>query len=266
MIQGERPPHERIRHPENHPACVEARGRLERFLTGDQSLSEDRALHAHLARCSGCNARYRETLLMTARLERDRRERAVDREARLERTQQMATAANLKRARTRRWRAAVLPIGAVLVIAQLLAFVDGGASAQAKVEHGGAQVGEQLLDASTESFELARGDWLTTFEDSRLAIQSEGARAGLDGAARVLIERLDGLTLRLERGALEVEGACTIRGRFGLVEVSEGRARITVEAGNIVVENRAGAVRLVDALGSRAIEPGRLLELAQARP
>lgn len=264
MIEGETNPPARRPAPEGEAACAKARERVVRFLSGTQGLEEDRALHAHLARCSDCNEHYREVLLAAARVARERRLGGDS-----SRTELAAVATTTTFARSgkkARWRTAIFPVGVLMVLAGLLGVPGGDHTVAAVLLDGRGHAGGRELDPSRAPVDVQRGDWVRVEPASRVALESQGTRMELDAGSEVLVEDARKLRFRLERGSLDVDGPCTVTGGFGIVEIAKGRARFEIRDGRVEIASRSARLTAVDPLGEHELGPGGNLEIALARP
>ncbi len=267
MIQGERNPPARQPAREGSAACDAARSRMRAFLSGDRPLAADRALRAHLDRCENCNQHYRESLLIAARVGRERRLLAERREREFDLAlHHLEGDDDVGRSKKmRRMRAMVLPFAVLVALGAMFASTGAPSKLAIQLAKGRATVGARDLDVHAPSRSVERGEWLTTFEDSEVALATDETRVTLGPNSRILVEDPKDLRFRLERGTLDVAGPCRICGSFGVVEVEKGSAGFSIREDRLVVDNRDAELRAVNAAGEHMLERGRRSELLLAR-
>ncbi|MCC6406752.1 MAG: hypothetical protein IT453_06285 [Planctomycetes bacterium] len=261
MIQGEKNPPARKPGQDGSVACEKARTRLQHFLGGDQPISEDRALRAHLERCETCNQHYRDSLLLTARIARERR---LLRESREQRGELALPEETVRTSKLRRFRAIVMPMALLAGLAFLFQFDGVARRVDGRLLEGRATTAGRDFDAEVPR-ELVRGEWLETDAGSRLAVESEGTRLELLGGSRLLVEEPRDLRFRLQSGRVELDGPCSLRGAFGAIECLGGKASLEVEPGFALLQSDTAELELVDAGGTRRVAPGERVELVLAR-
>jgi hypothetical protein len=267
MTAGERPlPIRGLAFPDD-PECRAFEVALGEWLADDLDRASHQRMLQHRARCADCNARYREALVVVARLARD---------ARLGRNEAPAD----QRPRARAWRVSpfawlgrtALPrrklASVVLITGIVLATISWSASPASR-GHLSAVTGDvfangvQIASGSTRS--VGNGDWCRTgpAASAELALATAQVRFAPDTVG--WIEDAETSRVRLEEGGLRVEGDCVVTSAHGIVEISKGLAGVSVGPLGLSVQNRGGDVRVLDASGVRQIPAGEQAELAFAR-
>jgi hypothetical protein len=258
------PPEPDPRPAEPGPPCAEAQRLLGEFLGGSPlSREADRGFRLHLTSCPSCRQSYREALASAARLGRTIRE-ARERDLRLGRRaegRRRALAAGTRTVRGRGWwKLALIP--ALLVFALVRANPFGAdAVLEARWSAGGVRAAGTRLGAEEPARELARGDWCLTDEDASAHLAASGVRIGLGARTQLLVEDARVPRVRLQRGALDLRGACTVTSPVGVVELFTGRARLELEGERLSIECLAGELDLSTSTGARRVRAGERAEV-----
>ncbi len=234
--------------------CGDARDRVRRYLTNRLEQGETRALREHLVGCPACRDEYRSSLLVTARLAREKR---LDREA--HRTAARARVPRMvpSMPRSRRLRMLLLPafVAFLLSTAANLGVPQGAARLTAT--EGPARVGERRLAHGEGPVPLGRGDWCSTGREGRARIEFLAGSVDLGENTWVLVELPRSRRLRLDTGRLDVRGECTVTTELGVVAVESGTARLRRGPGLLDVESLDAVVRVVDGRGEQRLTAGQ---------
>ena len=250
------PPHEPRR---GDVSCAEARKLLTRFLEAALPAREDRALRRHLPGCAECRERYTDVLAAAAgvgrslKAERLERERVERRETQRRLAFGASTATPERRLlflRPLLWSALI-----VFLMFRLTHELTGPGPLAVTIERGTATVAGQALGPVAPESDADRGDWCSTGRETRLILAAGAAELALESESDLMIESVEPFRVRLETGAAEVEGACTIVTLLGAVEV-DGEARVGIEDGQLVVACRTGAARVSTPSEERTVAAG----------
>ncbi len=236
-------------------SCPDALERIRRYLTNRLDRGETRGLRAHLATCGECRDEYRSSLLVTARLAREKR---LDREAR--RAAKVRRVPRFVQSMPRRQRMRLLLIPAfvafLLSMAANLGVPQGAARLTAT--RGAAQVGERQVEEGDGPVPLGRGDWCSTDREGSARIEFLACSVELGESTWVLVELPRSRRLRLDSGRLDVDGNCVVSTELGVVAIESGKARLHRAAGRLDVESLEGALSVVDGRGERRLTAGEL--------
>jgi hypothetical protein len=208
-------------------------------------------LRRHLARCPDCKARYRERIELTASLGASVRARGGARHG-SRGPRWLGTTS-----RERRWRGALLFVVSSLLIA-MVARLDGDwnfePGMRLEVSEGAAWAGGHLVEATAGQVFLERSDLVEVESGARARIASRSLEFELEPGVRLLVVSALAQRLRLERGTIEVAGEGRLETPRGVVELDEGRARVTVTPRSLEVVPLSGRVVRTDARGRERLE------------
>lgn len=277
MMHGEKEPPPR--EPQgDRAACERARERLRVVLASELVLADDRDLAAHVARCESCEREYRDRLIAATRAARAERPRESGVEAISESNvgasgelnvatprPKVARSQTRPAPRPRSWKTALLPVGVLALVAQLAWIPRGDGKLVASLLAGRGTAGGRELDPEKRSEPLSRGDWIVTDHGSRVELTSDRARIELAEGTRVLVEDAAGCRLLFDVGRIDVIGACSIRGPFGLLEIGEGGARLEYDGDRLLVESTEADLVATDPEGIREIHAGERVALLAPR-
>ncbi len=244
------------------------------LLSSENTLADDPHLREHLNACADCNSLYRELLLADSRLRRTlvECESGVDSNAVEEAPVRRAILSPLAVARAGfsspgRGKATWVVLLAILCYAVIRLTPDpsGTARAQLLALEGLVHTVGDPLAAGDPARELQRGDWLRTSEGARARLTLGTTTLEVAASSVVQVEEPSTRRLRLESGALDVDGPLIITSRFGIVEVEAGHARLSLDSRGLSVESTHGSVRTIDSQGERELATGERAQLAWVR-
>jgi hypothetical protein len=208
---------------------------------------------------------YRDALQRAAtqgRVARTRREEAAGRRAearrkrdRLERVERRRGVVSDKSSRARA-RTLLLPAAFLFAVWSMTRPSGEPPALSLAWSAGEVQASGEALGSERPDAPLRRGDWALARGDARAEIVGGDTEIGLCADTWVMIEAVEPPRMRLEAGALEVRGPCTVTTRSGVAEVEEGSARVAIEQQGLSVSCRRGRVIVVDAGGERVLGPG----------
>jgi hypothetical protein len=266
MTQGEvelpsRSPHER-----GNAECASAVESVARFVRGATQIDEDRAMREHLAVCSDCNEHYRQALVALARRTREER---VARESRVE----SAPVARKKRPffsagdpRANRVRAVKLMLVVGLALVALERAFPSKPGSQAEVLAGTARIGTREIAFGDDGAPVRDGAWLTVGPRSRARLTLEGASFVLGPATQLLVQDPAKAVLRLDSGELWIDGAANVTTPWGCVQIARGRAHMSCERDDVLVESLDASVLAATSSGETELAPGTSVRLATLGP
>ncbi|HTF91052.1 MAG TPA: hypothetical protein VK843_21740 [Planctomycetota bacterium] len=265
-----------VRHPSlpGDQRCEAAREELAALLEQGKTLGEAPELRAHLQGCEDCNQVYRDSLLADARLRRtmvdaeDRADEASDGEESPRRAVLSPIAiARAGFASTGRGKATWVVALAVVLYAAIRLTPEPSGTARAQLQSLAGMVfstGEPLAVGAPQR-ELQRGDWVRTPEDGRARLLFGESEVLLAPSTQVQIEEPSTRRLRLESGSLEVNGPLWVTSSFGIVQIEDGQAKLTIGEKGMFVESGQGHLRAIDSLGLHELDTGESAQLAFAK-
>ena len=260
--------------------CQQARELTRAFLSGGGVLERRAEWRAHLAACRECDAHYRETVEMIARLHRARRdgpgsERAPEpapraaatssEEERAPRRSLIAyspPARSLWRVRKRSgWLALAIPFVALLVFAAV--GLPGGEPRVASVLALQGEVGlnQHYLAPGDAAETLPRGGRVSVGHAARARLQDEHCELVLEGEGEVQCERLSPLRVRLFGGTLHVRGPCTISSALGVVQNGAEALELRLSEDGLQIQAAGAGACFLDVNGRRALAAGEVLHV-----
>ena len=274
MFRGETPAPLRQPSPPGDERCEAAKESVAVLLSSGHTLADDPNLREHLNACADCNSIYRELLLADSRLRRT----LVDCEAQANSSSDGA--APVRRAilsplavaragfgspgRGKTTWVVMLAIICYAVI-RLTPEPSGTARAQLVALEGLVETVGEPLAFGKPARELQRGDWVRTPEGARARLSLGATIVEIAASSLVQVEEPSTQRLRLESGALDVDGPLIITSRFGIVEVLAGHANLRLDPSGLSVESTHGSVRTIDSQGERDLAAGESAQLALAR-
>jgi hypothetical protein len=277
MTQGEIPVPERLPGAPGSAECARARATVVELIAARRSLAERPELRRHLLACADCNAIYRERLLADARWRRTlaRVEQDTDegedegRDDGAPRRPVLSPVAVVRAGFGGKGRGKVVLVVVLAIVfyaaVRLTPDPSGTARAELTVQSGRvASVGEPQGPGEPMR-QLQRGDWVRTAEGSSALLALGQTVVEVASSTVVQVEEPSTRRLRLESGVLDTRGPLTITSRFGLVEVEQGAAHVTLDSRGVTVEVREGQARVLDSRGEQRLSSGRTGVLGFAR-
>ncbi len=274
MFRGETPAPLRQPSPPGDERCEAAKESVAVLLSSGNTLADDPSLREHLKACADCNSLYRELLLADSRLRRTlvECESQVDSGADETAPVRRAILSPLAVARAGfgspgRGKTTWVVMLAIICYAVIRLTPDpsGTARAQLIALEGLVQTVGEPLAVGEPARELQRGDWVRTPEGARARLTLGTTTVEVAAASVVQVEEPSTLRLRLESGALDINGPLIITSRFGIVEVEAGHANLSLDSSGLSVESTHGSVRTIDSQGERDLAAGERAQLAWVR-
>ena len=264
MTLGETAAPSRQRPAPHDPGCAAARAAMGRYLDGSESLATDSELRRHLARCADCNDRFRDALVLAARVGREaRQEREAERERLAEQERKAPVSSRFAADPGRAARLRLMLVPAVFVF--LMAGFDPSkrsSELELVAVAGETRSGESVLAGGDAERALLRGDWCETGPAAEALIRAPELTLELGADTTLLVESPSRRRFRLERGRLELRGACQVTSPFGVVEVHSGQARLVLSRAGLRVESVSGELSASNAWTRRDLAAGETLVLA----
>lgn len=250
--------------PNAPPDCAEARQRTRAFAAGELDTNATRELRKHLASCGECMATYRDTLQTTAQLAQLG---AAAREARqLERRKHAAVASHFGRSDTkpkkfRNWRLRMILMPAFFI--WLMTQIAGLGQPPAKVEivsHIGAvEVSGRPVEEDKQPVLVLPGRWILTSSFSKAQLDARACQVRLADRTEVLVESARPVRFRLRVGRMDVEGDLVVVCVLGIVRITQGRGRLTLDDRGLTLEAESGEWSFFDDSGERRAPLGEPL-------
>lgn len=245
--------------PQRGMSCADARAAIREFLHGGMSTARANDLRAHRKQCTECDTEYRELVQGVAAISGGARTVAARATERFgeERVRRSLLAADPERKlRVPRF---FLPI-AVGVVFVVLAMRTGAPHARLVVETGEVWVKSAQIE-HRDPVDLHRFDTCVTGADGRARIECAEDRLVLEPTSSCLIDRTDGLAVRLFEGTADVAGNARLLLPLGAVEAHGAAARVTIDEHGFTVACMRGDVVYQDGAAPRAVRPGSDLRI-----
>ena len=256
------------------PPCQATEGAVAAFVAGRLSARETSRVRRHRAACPACDALWRGQVAAAASLQsRRRREReAGERERRRTKHRRLALEAaafdtGVRGGRRQRgWRLRLLLLPAFAMVLMAVIHPLGRARrASLSILAGEVQLTANRYGTEDPPVPLVRGDQCSTGSRARARVVGAEGSVELDQETFLVVEDEMGLRLRLESGAVAVEGSAEITSRFGVVEVEKGRALLRTLADGLELQAERGRVIATNGEGARQVLPGTTAVLGHPR-
>jgi hypothetical protein len=240
--------------------CVEAWRATQLFVAGelDGRGGPERVqwMRDHFERCGSCRDRYRGAVMTLAHIGRERRLDRAERDLERRRVglRRMAREAGLPPA-TSLHRLRILIYPALVLFLIVLMTRQPRSQASLTWLAGRIQVEHRILSREEPRARLRTGQWCSSGPEGGARLETPRVRADLEEDTRLAMERIVPARLRLEGGAVQLDGSCLVTTPRGLVELEEGRARVALEGG-LRVDCLAGRARVSLADGEHNLEAG----------
>jgi hypothetical protein len=264
--------------------CEQARELTRAFLSGGGVLERRAEWRTHIAACRECDAHYRETVEMIARLHRARRDgpeperresalREVDEadesEARAPRRSLIAYSPPARtRWRLRKrsgWLALAIPFVGLLVFATVGMPGLEPRAASVLALRGAATLNERDLAPGDTPVALPAGARIAAAADARVRLQDAASELVLEGEGGLQCEGFAPLRVRLFGGTLRARGPCTISTAVGVVKNPSGALELRIAEDGLHVRAGSAGASFVDGAGARVLTAGEEFAVA-ARP
>lgn len=262
--------------------CKEARELTRAFLSGGGVLERRPEWRAHLAACRECDAHYRETVEMIARLHRARRDGPTPEPARSvaesrpvretpveeeppPRRSLIAPAPPARgvwRVRKRAgWLALAIPFVALIVFATIGFPGSDPRAASVVALQGEVALNDHYLAPGDAAVALPRGATVAAGAGSRVRLHDDSTELVLEGEGGLQCESFAPLRVRLFGGTLHAQGPCTISSAVGVLQNSAGALELRIEEDGLHVRAGPSGALFVDGKGRRDLAPGEELHV-----
>lgn len=248
--------------------CQAARSAMAEFVGSNQAKDGSAGFREHLTQCEECMVVYRQTMSAAARLGRSIREDRGDDERRW-RKSAMATRAKKATAEPGRrnrfaLRLALLPAAFALLIF-LQRALKPGEGLTVHWKGGEVHVGSQRLNKEFPKRVLnEKGLYCYTKGNAHAQIfshtDSERERFDLGIQSTLLVTDPENLEVRLEIGELLIYGEARVLSQYGLVEVEEGHAKLTIRDLKFQLECLEGSLSFITPAGEETLNAGEVIE------
>jgi hypothetical protein len=270
MSRGESQPPARQPGSPGDLRCESARKAIASLLSEGRGLHQETSLREHLVQCADCNSDYRNSMLTETRLRRAMLD--VDfgpSEARAP-TRAVLSPIHIARAgfsAPSKGKATwvILLAVAFYAMVRLTPQPSGATRARLQATLGAVYANGEALAEGEPERELVRGDWVRTAQGVCALLILGDTHVELAPLTQLQIEEPAARRLRLEAGTVEIVGPLQVSSAFGIVEVLEGRASVSIEEQGLVARSTQGIVRAIDSFGERHLLAGENLRLARVR-
>lgn len=257
---------DRAEDPRETPAisCEEAQRSLAVFASSRLKDDEHARLRSHLMQCAPCREDYRMAVRSLAEVGRAVRERRLapspQRRERPERERTERARAAIARAAGARRRGSRFGLRLFLATAALIFLFTvlvprSEKPLEARWTAGEVRAADALLGPGRLEQAVATGDWCFTRSGGGATLSGAGMTAVLAADTVVLVEDPDGPRVRLQRGALEVDGEAVVTSPSAAVQI-DGRARVEIDRGILRAHCIAGTSIVFDAAGELVLAAG----------
>ena len=241
-------------------SCDQARLDIARFAGSQVPAAEARILRAHLLRCETCNGFYRESVETAAALGSNLRAGREELESEQVEMRRAAYKSLDKVKKSRPNHSALRTILLPAFFFFLMVFVTKAAWPGDKVTvkdwSGAVFLGQNPFPPGDPPGAIIRGGWLTTAERAELNLEAGDAEIRLEELTFLMVENAAAHRFRLRSGKLHVSGPCQVTTTFGVVEITDGKAKIEQSGSKLFVWCEEGEVLFVDALGKSLLRSG----------
>ncbi len=240
--------------------CEEALRLVHRFLGEEGESVEHLALREHLESCRPCHSVYLDSVGAAAALGRARRRLREEGEKNARRATQrrlaLAGASPPNQRRRRNLRILFLPALAIFAIVQFQNAFGAAPRADLAVISGPVAMPEMLIEQPGTVLPMERGDWCATAPGASARLVVGRSEVHLGSLTRVMLEDTRPLRLRFGQGTLVLNGPATVTSSVGVIEVAEGRARLTFENAILNAECLSGRLAGWNTEGGREFVAG----------
>lgn len=247
------------RGPDPRLSCADAQLAIREFLRGGMPTARANDLRAHRKVCAACDTEYRELVQGVATISSGARTvaaRATETFAEERGRRSLITADPARKLRIPRM---FLPI--VLAVLFVLVALRSGAPKPALVLEGGEVWVRSRQIETQDPVELKRFDTCVTGTDGRARLEFGTDVIWLEPASSCLLDRPDGLALRLFEGAARVRGNVRVLLPRGALETQGAEARIAIDERGFAIQATSGTVRFVDGATTSTVAPGEPLRV-----
>lgn len=235
--------------------CERARTEIRAFLSGTNSTGlQSPFLRAHLAACPECSAEYRGMVVGVAAIASGARRAAEDRpETEIAESARRSLIAAETRHRIRLPRS-LLPLAVVVLVAMFVLRGNAG-TVSLRAVSGTVYRGSELVGPG-ESIVSKNGDGCSTGVGGFAELARGDDVIRFEAQTSFTVERLDRLAVRLFDGRASVTGTALIVFSSGVLEVTNGSAKVSVDDAGVTLEALAGRVEYTDATRRNLLAPG----------
>jgi hypothetical protein len=245
--------------PESPLTCEEALRLVHRFLGEGPDTGEHLILREHLEGCRACNDVYLDTVGAAAALGRTRRHLREEKEKDTRRITQrrLAFGGAMPGNRSgRNLRILLLPALAIFAMLHFQSIFGAPPRVDLSIIAGPVAIPDVVLEEPGTVLPMARGDWCATARGASARLAVGQTEVHLGGLTRVMLEDTRPLRLRFGHGTLVLSGPATVTSPVGVIEVVEGRARLTYEDAVLSAECLSGRLNGWNSKGGREISAG----------
>lgn len=241
--------------------CEEALKRVHGFALGNLPPIQVRELRQHILGCSTCRVAYKEAIETTASFahvsKQEREEQEIERTKRRIHAERFGpTAEVVKHRRFYRLRIALIPAFFIFLMLKVTGLGEPPARVDLVATDGTVQLEKDQVLVTEDPILILPGRWLHTSTFSSANLVSRDVTVELGSRTTLLLESARPVRMRLRRGQLDIEGDLIIYSMLGMLHVSQGKGRVTLNSDGLLIEAESGGWKLLDKSGETPIKPG----------
>ena len=237
------------------------------FALGELDLTATREMRAHLALCPECMDHYRGTMQAAASFGRkgkqEREQRAIERQKSNLHQKHFGPREKPKPSgRQFRLRLLLMPAFVIFLLTRIGSLGAPAARVELVAARGVVKVDDvERLDLD-EPYLILPGRWLVTAQFAKARVEAGVCDLEFGSDTTCLVESARPVRLRIERGRVDVDGSVTIITVLGLLEVTAGAGRITLDSRGLHMEPQTGVWNFMNKNGEQILALGREVTIA----
>lgn len=246
------------------PACAAARELVRGYVADALDRGQVAKLRLHLSSCSACRAHLVASMNAVGTLAHVYTERHVRESSDEDESAGLGALEPAGRSYLRpwekprkrgRWNIAIV-LGLIGLAGLGIAALPGKAAREIDVEwrSGLGSIGQRRMQSAWIG-KCVRGERWVLEEGAALDARVGRTKLHAAGPARILVEEAEPLRLRIEAGAVGVEGPALVTSALGAVEVEAGASVVSYGPRGFGLDCRSGRASMVGSVGSVVLEP-----------
>ncbi len=248
--------------PDSALSCEQARGRTHDFALGELGPLEVRELRQHILECRPCRDAYKEAIETTAALAHVSKEGREQEEAerfkrRVHAERFGPTREIVKHRRYYRLRIALIPAFFIILMINMTGLGEPPARVDIVHTEGTVKLAKQQVVILGDPLLVLPGRWVHTKASSSASLESLSVRVEVGARTDVLLESARPVRMRLRGGLLDVDGDLVIYSVLGILNVTQGKGRVTLDNDGLLIEVESGEWKLLDRSGENLLAPGQ---------
>lgn len=243
-------------------SCGEVPALSRLYIASELGKPATRSLRAHLGKCPDCMLEYRESVRTAAALSRmtseEREKRMIERRRNARHAQAFGHETVVKpKRRNFRLRMVLAPAILIYVIMSIANLGPSPGRVEIVEATSGVSIDQRAVDLVEGSGLVLPGRWVMTDRFAKAKIDARLCELQVGSSTNLLVESARPVRLRLRGGNVSVAGSTMLITVLGIVEVEEGRGRISLDDHGLDIEPESGKWTLKDMHGTRELELGR---------